>query len=113
MIDKIDDEENSVDYPSEWIYKVIGSDKESVHYAVAVTTIISCRTPGGTQQLVPNLFSLKVLIIRSRFLNYFTGINSALLFKARPSFVSLPAIGLDNPNPTEVIRDCSTPFSTR
>ena len=35
MIDKIDDEENSVDYPSEWIYKVIGSDKESVHNAIA------------------------------------------------------------------------------
>jgi len=33
MIDKRDNEEISIDYPCEWIYKVIGSDKESVHNA--------------------------------------------------------------------------------
>ncbi len=35
MIDKRDNEEASIDYPCEWIYKVIGSDKESVHNAIA------------------------------------------------------------------------------
>lgn len=35
MIDKRDNEEISVDYPCKWIYKVIGSDKESVHNAIA------------------------------------------------------------------------------
>jgi putative lipoic acid-binding regulatory protein len=35
MIDKRDSEEISIDYPCEWIYKVIGSDKESVHNAIA------------------------------------------------------------------------------
>jgi putative lipoic acid-binding regulatory protein len=35
MIDKRDNEEISIDYPCEWIYKVIGSDKESVHNAIA------------------------------------------------------------------------------
>jgi putative lipoic acid-binding regulatory protein len=34
MIDKRDNEETGVDYPCEWIYKVIGSDKESVHKAI-------------------------------------------------------------------------------
>jgi putative lipoic acid-binding regulatory protein len=35
MIDKRDKSEASIDYPCEWIYKVIGSDKESVHNAIA------------------------------------------------------------------------------
>ena len=35
MIDNRDNEEASIDYPCEWIYKVIGSDKESVHNAIA------------------------------------------------------------------------------
>ncbi|MBC8552087.1 MAG: DUF493 domain-containing protein [Candidatus Brocadiales bacterium] len=35
MIDNRDKEEASIDYPCEWIYKVIGSDKESVHNAIA------------------------------------------------------------------------------
>jgi putative lipoic acid-binding regulatory protein len=35
MIDKRDNEEISIDYPCEWVYKVIGSDKESVHNAIA------------------------------------------------------------------------------
>ncbi len=35
MIDKIDKSEASIDYPCEWIYKVIGRDKESVHNAIA------------------------------------------------------------------------------
>ena len=35
MIDNRDNEETSIDYPCEWIYKVIGSDKESVHNAIA------------------------------------------------------------------------------
>jgi putative lipoic acid-binding regulatory protein len=34
MIDNRDNEETSIDYPCEWIYKVIGSDKESVHNAI-------------------------------------------------------------------------------
>ena len=34
MIDKRDNEEPSIDYPCEWIYKVIGSDKGSVHNAI-------------------------------------------------------------------------------
>ncbi len=34
MIDKRDNEESGIDYPCEWIYKVIGSDKESVHNAI-------------------------------------------------------------------------------
>ncbi len=38
MIDKIDKSEPSIDYPCEWIYKVIGRDKESVHSAI--TSII-------------------------------------------------------------------------
>ncbi len=36
MIDNRDNEETSIDYPCEWIYKVIGSDKESVHNAIEV-----------------------------------------------------------------------------
>ncbi len=35
MIDKRDNEEISIDYPCEWIYKIIGSDKGSVHNAIA------------------------------------------------------------------------------
>jgi Uncharacterized conserved protein len=35
MIDNRDNEEASIDYPCEWVYKVIGSDKESVHNAIA------------------------------------------------------------------------------
>ena len=35
MIDKRYNGEISVDYPCEWIYKVIGSDKDSVHNAIA------------------------------------------------------------------------------
>jgi putative lipoic acid-binding regulatory protein len=35
MIDKRDAEDNSIDYPCDWIYKVIGRDKESVHNAIA------------------------------------------------------------------------------
>ncbi len=46
--DNINNQEAIIDYPCEWLYKVIGSDKESVHNAVAGTTVISCRTPGGT-----------------------------------------------------------------
>ncbi len=38
MIDKRDNEEISVDYPCEWVYKVIGSNKESVHNAIASIT---------------------------------------------------------------------------
>jgi putative lipoic acid-binding regulatory protein len=38
MIDNRDNEETSINYPCEWIYKVIGSDKESVHNAI--TSII-------------------------------------------------------------------------
>mgnify|MGYP003993395929 FL=1 len=34
MIDKRDNEEVSIDYPCEWSYKVIGSDKGSVHNAI-------------------------------------------------------------------------------
>ncbi len=34
MIDKIDKSEPSIDYPCEWIYKVIGRNKESVHNAI-------------------------------------------------------------------------------
>ena len=35
MIEKRDNEEISIDYPCEWVYKVIGSDKGSVHNAIA------------------------------------------------------------------------------
>ncbi|GAX60218.1 hypothetical protein SCALIN_C07_0029 [Candidatus Scalindua japonica] len=35
MIEKRDNEETGVDYPCEWVYKVIGHDKKSVHNAVA------------------------------------------------------------------------------
>ncbi len=35
MIDNREHEEPSIDYPCEWVYKVIGSDKESVHGATA------------------------------------------------------------------------------
>ncbi len=35
MIDNRENEKASIDYPCEWAYKVIGSDKESVHNAVA------------------------------------------------------------------------------
>ncbi len=35
MVDKIDKSEPSIDYPCEWIYKVIGRDKECIHSAVA------------------------------------------------------------------------------
>ncbi len=35
MIDNRENEKASIDYPCEWIYKVIGSDKESVHDATA------------------------------------------------------------------------------
>ena len=34
MIDNRDSEEASIDYPCEWVYKVIGSNKESVHNAI-------------------------------------------------------------------------------
>ncbi len=34
MINIRDNEEASIDYPCEWIYKVIGNDKESVHNAI-------------------------------------------------------------------------------
>ncbi len=34
MIDNRANEEARIDYPCEWIYKVIGSDKESVHNAI-------------------------------------------------------------------------------
>ena len=33
--DNINNQEVNIDYPCEWSYKVIGSDKESVHNAVA------------------------------------------------------------------------------
>ncbi len=33
--DHIHNQEVKIDYPCEWLYKVIGSDKESVHNAVA------------------------------------------------------------------------------
>ncbi len=33
--DHIHNQEVKTDYPCEWLYKVIGSDKESVHNAVA------------------------------------------------------------------------------
>jgi uncharacterized protein len=35
MIDKRGNEDIGIDYPCEWIYKVIGNDKESVHNAIA------------------------------------------------------------------------------
>ena len=35
MIDNRDNEKISIDYPCEWVYKIIGSDKESVHNAIA------------------------------------------------------------------------------
>ncbi len=35
MIDNRDSEEASVDYPCEWVYKVIGHNKETVHNAIA------------------------------------------------------------------------------
>jgi putative lipoic acid-binding regulatory protein len=35
MIDNRDNEETSIAYPCEWIYKVVGSDTESVHNAIA------------------------------------------------------------------------------
>jgi putative lipoic acid-binding regulatory protein len=35
MIDNRANEEASIDYPCEWIYKVIGSNKEFVHNAIA------------------------------------------------------------------------------
>ncbi len=35
MIEKIDESGASIDYPCKWIYKIIGSDKESVQKAVA------------------------------------------------------------------------------
>jgi len=35
VIDNRENEKASIDYPCEWAYKVIGSDKESVHNAVA------------------------------------------------------------------------------
>ncbi len=34
MIDRIDKSEENIDYPCEWIYKVIGRDRESVHNAI-------------------------------------------------------------------------------
>ncbi len=34
MIDNRDNEEASIDYPCEWAYKVIGSDREYVHSAI-------------------------------------------------------------------------------
>ncbi len=46
--DNINSQEVSIDYPCEWLYKVIGSDKESVRSAVVGTTVISCRASGGT-----------------------------------------------------------------
>lgn len=35
MIDKRDNDKISIDYPCEWVYKVIGSDKGMVHTAIA------------------------------------------------------------------------------
>ena len=35
MIDNRENEKASIDYPCEWVYKVIGSDKESVYGATA------------------------------------------------------------------------------
>ena len=35
MIDNRENEKASIDYPCEWVYKVIGSDKESVYVATA------------------------------------------------------------------------------
>ena len=35
MIDNRENEKASIDYPCEWVYKVIGSDKASVHGATA------------------------------------------------------------------------------
>ena len=35
MIDNRENEKASIDYPCEWVYKIIGSDKESVHGATA------------------------------------------------------------------------------
>ena len=34
--DNINNQEVKIDYPCEWLYKVIGSDKESVHNAVSL-----------------------------------------------------------------------------
>ena len=33
--DNINNQEVKIDYPCEWLYKIIGRDKESVHNAVA------------------------------------------------------------------------------
>jgi len=35
MIDNRENEKPSIDYPCEWVYKIIGSNKESVHGATA------------------------------------------------------------------------------
>ncbi len=35
MIDKIDKSGECIDYPCEWVYKVIGRDRGAVHNAVA------------------------------------------------------------------------------
>jgi putative lipoic acid-binding regulatory protein len=35
MIAKRDNEKTGIEYPCEWVYKVIGNDKESVHNAIA------------------------------------------------------------------------------
>ena len=35
MIDNRENGKASIDYPCEWVYKIIGSDKESVHGATA------------------------------------------------------------------------------
>ncbi len=35
MIERRDNEGSGIDYPCEWIYKVIGSDRGSIHDAVA------------------------------------------------------------------------------
>ncbi len=35
MIDNRENEKASIVYPCEWVYKIIGSDKESVHGATA------------------------------------------------------------------------------
>ncbi len=36
MIDNRENEKPTIDYPCEWVYKIIGSNKESVHGATAV-----------------------------------------------------------------------------
>ncbi len=55
--DNVNNQEVNIDYPCEWLYKVVGSDKGvSVHNVIAGTTVISCRTSRGIQQPVPHFF---------------------------------------------------------